>query len=80
MPKLIALGANYMSGTVNFNNSKKAIVSFNMTFAKVPRAAVTQNDTSIANPYTTAVNKTGFTINFAIPFSGIVEWQAIERE
>lgn len=68
------------SGSIVFNSSKKAIIIFSSPFAKVPRINMSQMDTSISNPYTSTVSKTGFTLNFVNPFTGTVEWVALERE
>jgi hypothetical protein len=74
------VGVNFQTGTITMSASKKAIVSFGDAFNKIPRVSVTLLDNSQAPAYTTAVSKTGFTINMPIPFSGQIEWIALERE
>lgn len=67
------------SGTINFTNSKKAIITFERAFEKVPRITLTLSDMSVTNPYTTNINKTGFTVNFINPWTGNLDWIALER-
>jgi hypothetical protein len=68
------------SGTINFKNSKKAIIIFEREFNKVPRITLTYNDTSVTNAYITNITKTKFTINFQNNWTGNVDWIALERE
>lgn len=73
-------GKNMQSGSAIFTSSKKMIIVFAIPFLKVPRIALTLMANTAAPTYSTAVTKTGFTINFQTNFSGEVEWMAFERE
>ena len=73
-------GVNFITGTINMVNNKKAIINFNMAFTKTPRISLTLLDNAQAPAYTTNVNKTGFQINMPINYTGAIEWIALERE
>ena len=78
--EVVIKGANMLSGTINFNNTKKSIVTFVVPFTKVPRVSLTMNNTSVSNPYISSATPNGFTVNFQNNWTGMVEWMAIERE
>lgn len=67
------------SGTINFVNSKIAIITFNKPFSKKPKILLTMGDTSVSNPYVNDTTLSGFNINFQNNFTGLVDWVAIER-
>lgn len=77
---LFVKGKTMQSGTINFVANKKMTITFVQAFSYVPRITLTQGDTSISNPYTTSVSKTSFSVNFTSPFTGTVDWVALERE
>ena len=74
------VGVNFQSGTIAMTNSKKAIIIFSVPFNKVPRVTLTLLDNSQAPSYSTGVSKTGFIINMPTPFTGSIEFIALERE
>ena len=67
------------NGTLNFNNARKGIINFNLVFLKKPSIMVSFLDNSQAPSYNQNISFTGFTIIFPIPFSGQIEWFAIEK-
>ncbi len=67
------------SGSINFVNTKKAIINFITPFSKKPKVLLTMGDTSVSNPYVTNVNLNNFIINLQNNYTGLVEWLAIER-
>ena len=77
----VVKNTSMQTGSIVFVSSKKMVVSFVSAFALVPRLSLTLvNNTSAASPFSTAITKTGFQVNFQNNYTGTVEWIALERE
>jgi len=79
MPRYLAVNTNFISGTAIFENVKSVVVTYGKTFPRKPIIQLTLDATSTVPPYKTTVTTTQCTIKFQTPFTGNVEWSAIER-
>lgn len=68
------------SGIVEINNAKKIQVVFNNPFKQIPKIMLTfiEGFPPSQNPYTTAVTKESFMINFNSAVTTSISWTAIE--
>lgn len=67
------------AGEISFINSKKGIVDFSVQFSRIPIVTLSIHNTTISNPYTVTVTRTGFVLDFQNDWTGTVDWIAIER-
>lgn len=76
---LLEQGRNIQDGAAYFSNTKTVSVVFGAAFSKVPRVLLTPNDSAVAPHWKTDVTATGFVIRCKTKWTGLVEWQAQER-
>lgn len=78
MPKHYAMGTNVQAGTVVFNNTKTMTITFPTAFKLRPHVNLTLADDNNAPAHKQVVSKTQMKIKFKTPFTGEVDWQALE--
>lgn len=66
------------SGTIFLSATKDAHISFAQPFAKIPRVTVILDQSSTTQPWRISVTKTGADLKLANPFTGNIDYVAIE--
>ena len=80
MPRHYAVGSNVQEYTVQFNNTKSAVIQFVYTFSKKPIVQMTLRDSANVPPYKAIVTTSYATIRFKTPYSGSLDVMVLERD
>lgn len=79
MPEHLAIGKNIHVGTESFVAQKTKNVIFPIPFTSIPAVDISVDANSIAVPFRINITTAGFTIKFAINYTGNVEWKATKK-
>ena len=77
MPKHLAMGTTYKTGTVEFDDRKAVKIFFDVPFSQHPSINLTLEDNgSTYTPYRTKVKKGSFRVVFKNKYTGTIGWEA----